>query len=194
MFNVFQQPWTLLTTAAIFLLITLMSRKISPAAAARYQRKLLVAAGSLAVAAFGFDLLVQTDFEKINTVIKTGIKAFEEKNFDAINAIIWPDYNDSYHNSKEDLMYFCKALLQEPLVEDNITTSLHVELSGPGAVAVVGLLTRFDRQSFVYKSSKKIMLSKTRLNLCKNRDKKWFIRQAEVLEIDNQPINWEKIR
>ena len=117
MFNIFEQPWTLLVVAILTLPVLLMLRRIFPDKRHWWQWLL---PPFLAVAAFGLDLLVQTDLEKINEVINTGIKAVENEDCASIEAIISDNYHDSYHNTKKHLMYHCRARLVEPLVEKNI--------------------------------------------------------------------------
>jgi len=154
----------------------------------------LVLPALLAVAAFGLDLLVKTDLEKINAVINTAVKAVEEENPDAIEAIISEDYRDSYHNTKGKLMYHCRARLVPPLVKKNYKTILEIEISPPTATAVFTVRVVFDKKSFVYHSFKRIMLAKVKLNLQKQQDNSWLINRAELLEIDRQRANWRDIR
>lgn len=147
----------------------------------------------LAVAAFALDGLVKTDLEKINDLIRTGMKAVEDENSDTIDAIIAPNYSDSYHNTKERLMHYCRRMLSEPLVEKNKKWALETEISPPEAIATLTVVTRFDKRSFVY-DYKPAMLIKTELTLQKQSDKIWLINRAEVLEIDGQPVNWRQIK
>ena len=106
MFDIFQQPWTLLIVAILVLFAMLISRRIFPENRHRWQWLL---PAFLSVAAFGLDLLVQTDLEKIHAVIDTGIKAVEEENPDAIAPVISSNYRDSYHKSKAQLISHSRA-------------------------------------------------------------------------------------
>lgn len=167
MFDIFEQPWTLLTAAIVILFVTLILRRIFPQRQRWWQLLLPIL---LAVAAFGFDFLVQTDLEKINALINTGIKAVEEENPDEIEAIISDNYRDSYHNTKEDLMYYCRALLSQPLVERNKKMALTIEKSPPKATATLTAVTHFDKQSNIY-GFKRLMLTKIKLDLQKEQKK-----------------------
>lgn len=191
MFDVFDQPWTLLTAAIIVLLVVFMVRRILPAKRRWWQLLLPVI---LALIAFGLDWLVETDTEKIKKVIDTGIKAVEEENPDGIDAIIAANYHDSYHNAKKDLMRYCRALLSQPLVEKNKKSNLVIEESPPQAAATLTVITRFDEQSYVYQNYKHFMLIKVKINLQKQADKSWLVNRAEILEIDKQRLRWEQIR
>lgn len=192
MFNIFEQPWTLLIIAILVLLVVLMLRRILPEK--KHWGQWLLPA-FLAVAAFGFDLLVKTDLEKINAVINTGIKAVEEENSDAIEAIISDNYHDSYHNTKEDLMEHCRRRLLGPLVAKNKKRPPIIEISPPNATVVVTVIVHFEKQSYVYTEfNKPFMRTKVKLDLQKGQNKRWLINRAEVLELDRIRANWRDLR
>ena len=108
MWDIFDQPWTLTGLAVLVFFGVLTYRSIFPEKKSRLQwlLPLLVIA-----AAFGTDYLVQTDLEKIDDVINTGMKAVTKKDYQAIEALISENYSDSYHNSKESLMADCRRQL-----------------------------------------------------------------------------------
>lgn len=191
MLNVFEQPWSLLTAAVVVLLILLMARRVFPHKKYWWQWFL---PAFFTVAAFGLDLLVQTDLERINAVINTGVKAVEEENPDAIEAIISDNYSDSYHGTKKSLTRHCRVRFSQPLVEKNIKRIVAIEISGPRATAIFTVRIVFDKRSYVYQSFKRIMLTKWKLDLLKEQNKGWLISRAELLEIDGQPAKWQNIR
>ena len=191
MFNIFEQPWTLLITAIIVLFVMLMFRRIFPEKRHWWQ---LALPAFLTVAAFGLNWLVQTDLEKIKAVINTGVKAAEKENCDAIEKILSDNYRDSYHNTKQDLMHYCWELLSEPLVEKNIKRIVSIEISLPKATVTLTVRTVFNKRSYVYQNFKRLMLTKVKLDLQKEQDNRWLITRAEILEIDRQPVNWKDIR
>ena len=193
MFDVFEQPWGLLTVAVIVLLILLMFRSIFPEKRHWWQ---LALPAFLAVTAFGLDRLVQTDLEKINKVINIAVKAVEEEKPDAIDAIISENYSDSYHRNKRVLILHARRVLSEPVVEKNIKRILEINISPSKRTATATFTIRvvFDKRSYVYQSYKRIVLAKVEINLQKELGKGWLINQAELLELDRQPVNWQHIR
>jgi len=191
MSNIFEQPWTLLIVAIIVLLVMLMLRRILPEK--RHWGQWLLPA-FLAVAAFGFDLLVKTDLEKINAVINTVIKAVEQENSDAIEAIISANYRDSYHNTKRDLMRHCRSKLSEPLVEKNKKRPPIIEISPPNATVTLTVIIHFDKQSSVYQDIQRLIQTKSKINLQKQQDGRWLINGVEILEINMQRVSWRDIR
>ena len=192
MFDVFERPWGLLIVAIVALPVLLMVRRIFPEKRHWWQ---LALPAFLAVAAFGLDLLVQTDLEKINLVIDTGVKAVEQENPDAIEPIISENYSDSSHRTKTALMRHCRRTLSEPLIEKNIKRIVEIVVSPSRTTAVATFTVRivFDKRSYIYQSYKRIMLAKVKVNLQKEQDK-WLINQAELLELDRQPVDWQNIR
>jgi len=147
----------------------------------------------LASAALALDWFVKTDLEKIKELLNAGIEAVEAENADTVAAVISPDYNDSYHNAKEDLMYYCRQMLSEPLVKRIKKTGLLIEISPPEATATLNAVTKFDERSFVYEF-KTFMLVKMELYLQKQPDRSWLINRAEVLKVDNRSVDWRTIR
>ncbi len=144
--------------------------------------------------AFGLDSLVKSDLEKINSLIVTVINATEQENCDAIAALISADYSDSFHNAKEDLMNHCRRLLSEPLVRKNSKMGLKIEISPPRAAVILTVMIHFEKESRVYREYSLPMTFKIKLDLQKERDKRWLIHRTEVLEINRQPVSWRDIR
>lgn len=191
MFNIFEKPWTLIGIAVLVLFGLLQFRSIFPEKRLWWQ---WLIPAFLAVSAFGLDFFVKTDLEKINSVIKTAIKAVEQENYPAIEAIIADNYSDSYHKSKAFLMDHCRSRLASSPVEKNKKADLIIEMSPPQATAVLTVLTKFEKESLVAQNYKPFLLIKISLNLQKQRDRRWLINQAELLELDKQPVNWRNIR
>ena len=191
MFDIFEQPWTLLGCSVLFLFGILTYRSFLPEKRHWWQLLLPVL---LAGAAFGVDLLVQTDLEKINAVINTCIKAIERESYSEIESIIADNYSDSYHNTKESLMIHCRQRLTPNLVEKHKKRALLIELSTPNATATLFTQMTFDKNSYVYQNYKSFFLTKVELHLQKQPDGTWLINRAEVLELDRQPVNWSHIK
>ena len=191
MFDFFEQPYTLIGAAVIVLFGIFTYRSVVPEK--RYWWQFLL---PLFVAATGIalDVLVQTDLEKINSAIKTVIKSVQDEDCDSIEALIAEDYQDSYHNSKRELMSHCRRRLTPPLVAKNKKTGSLVKLSPPKATATLFMLTTFDKNSYVTQNYKSFIFFKIELRFQKQPDKKWLINRCELLEIDKLPANWNDIR
>lgn len=188
MFNIFEQPWTLFIAAVVVLCVVFGFRSIFPEKHHWWQWLLPV---FLVIAAFGLDFLVETDLEKINTIIDIGVKAVEDENPDAIEPIIADSYHDSYHSTKKALMAHCRAALSEPLVGKNIKRIVSIDLNPPKATVIFTVRLLFDPQSYVYQNFKQQLLAEVQTDLQKQPDGGWLIERVELLKIDFQPANWQ---
>lgn len=191
MFNVFEQPWTLLGAAVVVLFGVLTVRSVFPERRRRWQ---LLVPICVAVAAFGLDLLVKTDLEKVSTVIKTGIKAVEEEDVAAITSIIADNYSDSHHKTKQSLIDHARRQLSRSGVEKNKKAGLLLEISPPEATAVLMTWMRFAKDAYAAQNYKELFLIKVELHLQKQPNGSWLISRADLLEIDRQPFSWRQVK
>lgn len=191
MFNFLEQPWTLLGAAVLVLLGMLTFRSVLPEKRCWWQ---LLVPALVTAAAFGLDIAVETDLEKINAVINTGMKAVEEEDLVAMEAIIAEDYRDSHHDTKTDLMRHCRTQLSQSLVEKNKKRACLVQLSAPTATATLFATITFEKDSYVAQNYKAWLMVQARLSLQKQPDKTWLINGIEIVELDRQPTNWSHIR
>jgi len=191
MFDIFEQPWTLVGAAVLVLFGMLTFRSFFPGKRRWWQ---LLVPVFLAAAAFGTDMLFQTDLEKINSVIKTAIKAVQQEDCSAIEAVIANNYSDSYHGTKKQLLDHCRRELSKPLVDKGKKTGLLIKISDSNATATLFAVIIFDKNSFISQNYKSFLLVKARLSLRKLPDKRWLISRIEILELDRHPTSWKGIR
>ncbi len=191
MFDIFEQPWTLVGTAVLVLFGMLTFRSFCPEKRRWWQLLIPI---FLIAAAFGADMLVQTDTEKINAIIKTAIKAVQQEDCSAIEATIANNYSDSYHSTKKHLLDHCRRELSKPLVDKGKKTGLLIDISDSNATAILFAVIIFDKNSYISQNYKSFLLVKARLSLRKKPDKKWLINRIEILELDRLPTKWNSIR
>ena len=191
MFEIFDKPWTLLGAAVIVLFGMLTFRSFCPEKRRWWQ---LLVPVFLVIAAFGADMLVQTDNEKINSVVNTTIKAVQQEDYRAIGAVIANNYSDSYHSTKKHFLDRCRRELSKPLVDKGKKTGLLIDISDSNATATLFAVIIFDKNSYISQNYKSFLLVKARLSLRKQPDKRWLINRIEILELDRQPTSWNRIR
>lgn len=187
MWDFFEQPWTLLGAAVLVLLGVLTFRSVWSERSKWWQWLLPLGTAALAL---GLDFGVATDLEKINGIIRTGIRAAEQEDCVTIARLIAPDYADSFHKSKQALMARCRERLVPPAVEQIRKLDVIVEISPPRATATFTMLMKFDKDSYWASTYKQYALVKMQFHLRKQPDKSWLIQQAEVLEVDKTAVNW----
>ncbi|MEN6333221.1 MAG: hypothetical protein ABFE01_03110 [Phycisphaerales bacterium] len=187
MWDVFEQPWTLLGAAVIVLFVVWTIRGVWPEKARFWQWLLPL---SIAALAFGLDYAVATDLEKINAVVKAGVKAAEEEDCRALARLIANDYQDSYHKSKEDLIAHCQSRLTSPAIEKVSRVGSDIKITPPEAVAAFTIIVHFNKDSYWAKSYKPSAVVALDFYLRKQPDNNWLIRRVEVKEVDKMSVNW----
>jgi hypothetical protein len=188
MFNVFENPWGLVTIAGVAAIVLLILRSINPQKSRWWLWLIPIV---LALAGLGLDHLVETDLEKINTVISTAVKAAENEDPDTIERLIAEDYSDSYHPTKDSLMGHGRSLMSEPLFGKNILRIVSIELNPPNATVTFTVRVLFDPQSYVYQAYKQQLVAELQADLRKESDNNWLISRIELLKIDFRPVNWQ---
>jgi hypothetical protein len=184
--NIFEQPWLLLAIGIIMFVAVFVLRDLLPP---RYKWLFLFLPVIIIGLAFAIDYLVQTDNEKVRTVVSKIVKAAEQENVDAIDKLISGDYQDSFHGSKQSLMRHCRARLAEPIIEKNVLRFVSVKINNPGATAVFTVRVVFEPRGPVSGFAKE-MLFKMQADL-KKTGSNWLITKMEVLEINLQPASWQ---
>lgn len=204
MLNIFEQPWTLLTAAVFALLVVLTIRQMFPEKACWWQ--LAIPLG-LAIAAFGLDHFIETDFEKINNLTETSLKAVENEDLNTINNIVLHNYSDSYHKTKESLMAHCAILLSRTKISTvkklnqkmqiDRGTESHIPDSQPARTAIVQFKVAilFDQPppGLMELTGRNILTAEAKLYLVKDRSANWLINRAEILKINEQTSKWGHI-
>ena len=114
MFDVFENPWGLLTLAFVALLVVLVVRAVCTG---KRRLWLFLIPVLLVVLAVGLDYAVETDLEKIRNTIKALAEAVDEEDADALEKVLAENYYDSFHRSKDAMIRNFKSRLSYPLFE-----------------------------------------------------------------------------
>ncbi|MBN1508928.1 MAG: hypothetical protein JW955_18925 [Sedimentisphaerales bacterium] len=192
MWDIFDQPWTLLGAATIVLLAVLTFRSVWPEKRARWQWLLPV---GVAVLGVGFDLVVATDLEKVSRIVKTAMRAAEKEDCVAIARLVAPNYEDSYHKDKQAFISHCRARLVAPAVDQVRKIGMAMEITPPQAAVTLTFRVRFEKESYWVRSYGKLAaLVKVQVRLAKQPDASWLVTRVEVLEVDTMPARWDMAR
>ena len=187
MWDVFEQPWTLLGAAVVVFLAVQTIRSVWPEKNRWWQLLLPLVVAALGV---GLDLAVATDLEKINAIVKAGVRAAEEEDCVALARLIAGNYEDSYHKSKEALITRCRSRLTSPCIEKIRKIASDVKITPPEAIATFTVTLQFDKDSYWAKAYKPSALVVMQFHLRKQSDDSWLVRRAEVQEVDKMAVNW----
>lgn len=189
MTNFFEQPWAMLGVAVVVFIAMWVFRAVSPQRRHWWQFALPVFLG---LAAFGLDYFVQTDTEKITSLLTNMSKAVEQENPGAIEPLISPDYRDSVHVTKMFLMVHCKARLSEPFADKVVTRIVSLDIQPQNATVVFTSRILFDKESSAAGFTR-LMLAKAKMKLQKNSANQWLIQQIEIIELNRQKANWKDV-
>ena len=188
--HILESPWSLLTVAIILLAIVVVIRQTWP-----YKRRWwqLLIPVVLAAGGLGLEHFIETDYEKIESVIDTGIRAVIAQDLGQIDSIISPDYADSARRSKAGLMAFCSDLLSQPLAERIKKQQEQINISAPQATAEVSLRVHLQPQN-VYATTGTLLFVKMKFHFAQTLYGKWLISRVELITVNNQPLNWGSVR
>ena len=191
MFNIFQQPWTLIVTATICLLIVLIFRSVFIDKRKWWQLALPFVIVGLA---FGLDFIVKTDYEKINTALYRALEGFEAQQISPIEEVIADDYADPVNASRDLILAYCQGLFHFAVVRKISVIHKEIIIEGHRAIFTAEAVVHFAEESDIAKMGKSLMLVKGRLFLKKTHDRKWLIYSSELLELDRKSINWQQVK
>jgi hypothetical protein len=189
MWNVAEQPYTLIITAAAVLLILLIIRSFVYEKFKWYYFLLpvIIAAGG-----FGIDHFIVTDKEQIQTVLGSLSKAVENEQPQLIDPFISEDYSDSIHQNKEIFMYKCRASLSTPFIKKAILQLQDYQINPTQADLTFSARIILEPQSYIAKSYKDIFFAILKMKLTKNNGN-WKISNIEIEELDFQKTGWKDI-
>ena len=190
MFNIFQQPWTLVVIAfaayvAIWLWRTVAGEKVS--------KKYFLIPIVLIVLAFAIDGFFKTDREKVNSLIKVTMGAIENEDIDTIDKVVSPSYEDIVHRSKAEILTYGRVMLEMMPVRKIKKQSSNLEFSDSSAQTLMSVVIHFGDEAETSEVMP-LLVVKARVHFVKTADKKWLINSTELLKINNQPIGWRKVK
>lgn len=188
MFNIIENPWLILTVSIILLAVIAYTRQLWPDNKKRWQYLL---PGLLVISALGIDFFIKTDHEKITGIIKQAKKSAITNDVSLLEPLISEDYEDKVHNSKTHLINACRGIFSRYGLKKIRTQSKSIVVNSPNADAVMQFVVQFRSQSsneatvgFVY--------VKVKIELVK-QGKQWFVKSADLISVNNQPMNWSSI-
>jgi hypothetical protein len=188
MWDIFEQPWTLLGVAVFVLLGVLTFRSVWYEKRAPWQW--LLPAG-VAVLGVGLDLAVTTDMEKINGMIKTAMRAAEQEDIVTLGRLIANDYSDSFHKDKQAFLDQCRTRLVPPAVERVKKIATEFRITPPQATATLTVSVRLEQGSYWVRTyGMAAALVKAQFWLHKQTDGRWLVTRIEIEEVNKVPASW----
>jgi hypothetical protein len=192
MWNVFEQPWTLLGISVLVLLGVLTFRSVWPEKRKFWQLLLpLIVAGS----AFGLDALVVTDHEKVVAVTTAAIRAVQEEDCLGVGSCIASNYHDSRHQDKAALMKACQEYLTGATVEKIRKITREIDMSKKPAVVTMLLSLRLEEQGRLAKQYGIVSCPiGVQVYVSKQPDNRWLISSVELRAVEGMPMGWSGVQ
>ena len=187
--QIFETPWPIFTVAIIVLAVVVLVRQTWPDKRRWWQLLIPLALG---IGAFGLDYLFDTEYEKIESVINSGIQAVIDQDLNQIDKIISPDYSDSRHRSKAALMSYCRDLLAQPFVNRIKKQQEQITISAPAAVVELSVRLHLNPQN-PYAVGGTLMYLKVKFDLTKTPSGNWLISRTEIIAVNYQPMGWQDV-
>lgn len=189
MSQIFETPWPVLMVALIALAVVVIIRQTWPDKSRWWQLLIPVV---LAAGGLGLEHFIETDYEKIESVIEAGRQAVINQDVGRLASIVSPDYSDSSHYSKDSLLLFCRDLLSQPFVERIKRQQEQITISGQKAEAELSVRLHLHPQN-TYAVGGTLMYVKMKLHLTKTAYGNWLISDSEIISINNQPFGWGSV-
>ena len=191
MWNVFEQPWTLLAAAGIAFLVVMTLRAVFPDRQRPWQ---LAIPAFLAIAALALDLAVATDREKVERLVRETLKAGQNEDLRALGSVLAEDYRDSYHRDRQHLIERARTgLTQSPIASVKVISRDIERLDPPNASVALFVMTVFEPNSLVAQTYKPALFAGLRFSLVKPSNGRGLIKSIELVEIDKQPTSWSHV-
>ena len=188
--NVFENPWILVGSSFVILLILASARNSRPE---KYRIWLFLFPVIIAGAGFGLDYLVKTDYEKIDHVIDVGIEAVSTKNINLLESIISPTYRDSVNLSKTRIINYCQSILSKASVKKAERLHETITLSSDEALAKLQIKIHMETDS-VYAMAGNLALINIDVHFVKTQNAKWLINNTEIMKINQQKVRYKSIK
>lgn len=191
MFDIFEQPWTMLGVAIISMLIIFVFRCVWPNKQRWWQMLIPLL---IALLGFGIEYFVKTDLEQITRLMKTGIWAVETKNPQEIGPILSDSYHDSSGRGKTELVSYCDAVLSQNIIKTCKKVALQIDIaSKTNATADLAMMVTFDKTAMPELEAVPFFKVKVKLYFQKESGKKWRIIRSELVSLNNQTYKWGDI-
>lgn len=187
-FNIFETPWLIIIIAVLsWVVITLVSMFRGMQ---KNYHKLLIPL-LLGAVAFPVDLLVKTDYEKIDHAIKVLTASAINMTPENIEPFISENYSDIKHKSKSRLLIFYKSTFSEPNIQKVNRSYFNIAVDENKATCQMNLVIRLNPES-PYAAFANIMSVEINAFFAKNKDKQWLLTGSELISVNNTPMSWKQ--
>lgn len=191
MTNVFEQPWLFLIAALVVFLAVGTWRALIPDKNRWWQWCFPLA---VALVGLGLDFFVATDHEQVVAITRALLRVVAAEEDTKLAPMIASNYRDKLHLSRERFLSHTRSGLSQSPINKLTKISREVESLTSSEATIrlfVGIV--FEKESVVASVYKQQVLALLRIHLAKQSDGTWQIYRIDLLEVDKQPMNWDRI-
>lgn len=186
MYDIFHTPWPIAIASVVVWLIVSMIRLTMPDKGRKWHMLIPLL---MLISAFAIDYFVQTDREKLDTVIDNSIAAAVACDIAAIDALVAADYSDRVHRSKPAIMSAAKRFLREPILEKVKKTNCLITVNNASATINIAAIVHLNPQS-QYAAVTRIVPIKMEIECTKTPDGVWLVSSANITAVNNTAATW----
>jgi len=186
MTNILETPWLLLSISLMVLVVVAVIRQ---SVAPKYGRLLLLIPLLLGAGGVLLDYFIETDFEKINTLLKDARNYAVAEDVDRLAAVVSPQYSDRAHRSKRQLVSFLRSFFSGTKISKAPCRSKTILITGDTATADMLYRVHLEPDSS-YSQAASMYFVKVRFHLAKTDGGRWLLTTTELVEVNFQPFGW----
>ena len=184
MYDIYENPWLLFSVSIFVLVVVVMYRRMCPDKCRFWQ---LIIPFALMASAFGIDHFVRTDHEKIELVVKQGVRSAVDADMDMLKPIVSPNYSDNRYISKQDLLNSLGKLTTKANIIRIKIRQNFITIAGTEATSKMRI-TLFMQPESEYAPANSLMFIELELKFEKHRDN-WLVRSMNVVSLNDDPLN-----
>lgn len=189
MTNVFENPWLLLTLAAIAVVPAAIVRQAKP----EWGYLPLLIPLLPAALGLGLDYAVLTDNEQIHALIRNARRAAVEKHIGHLSESVCDAYDDGFHRSKAEFLSSAERIIKRASVKKVRFQRIDLALEASRAAAEMDTVVHLNPDS-QYAAFGSVVFVSLRLEFAKQASGRWCLLRSGVTTVNNQPINWGAVR
>ena len=189
MTHLFENPWLLLTLAAVAIVPAAITRQVKP----EWGYCPLLIPLLIAAVGFGLDFAVQTDTEQIHALVRHCRNAVIKEDISRLGEAFCEDYDDGYHRNKAELLASAERAIKGASVKKVRFSRIELNRQERRAKMDMDTVVHLNADSR-YAGFGSVVFVSLRLEFAKRPSGPWCIRRAGVISINNQPIKWGAVR
>jgi hypothetical protein len=189
MTHVFENPWLLLTIAALSLVPAAILRQAKP----QWGYRPLLIPLLFAVLGFALDYAVKTDKEQIYIIIRNAQKAAVEGQIGLLSRSVSDAYDDGFHRSKAEFLASAESMIKRASIKKVRFQRIDLTLEDRQAVVEMDTVVHLNPDS-QYAAFGSVVFVSLRLGFLNQPVEPWHLLRAGVTSVNIQPMNWGAIR